>query len=207
MKNLQTSSKCLWVARDIAGGIAKGEIKEGEAIPGMSIMASRYAVSPETIRRAISLLAYRDVVEVKPQSRTRVKSVESAIKYLNYVDREDELRDAYRNIREIAKQYRDLNTRLMDALDYFVERKISLSPVKSPFPNYEIPVPDDSDLLGESIGGMKFWNKTRCTIVGVKRQNETIISPGPRLVFKKGDILVVIGSAESVEDAVKLIRK
>ena len=32
MKNLQTSSKCLWVARDIAGGIAKGEIKEGEAI-------------------------------------------------------------------------------------------------------------------------------------------------------------------------------
>lgn len=205
-RNSQVSSKCLWVARDIAGGIAKGEKSEGESIPGMSIMASRYGVSPETIRRAISLLAYRDVVEVKPQSRTRVKSVENAIKYLNYADREDDFKDAYYNIREIAKQYRELNVRLMDALDYFVERKISLSPVKSPFPNYEIPITDDSALLGKNVGEIKFWNRTGCTIVGVKRRDETIISPGPNLIFEQGDILVVIGSSEAVESAMKLIR-
>ena len=64
MKQSQAQSKCLWVARDIAGGIAKGERMEGSIIPGMSIMASKYGVSPETIRRAISLLADRDVVEV-----------------------------------------------------------------------------------------------------------------------------------------------
>lgn len=206
MKQSQAQSKCLWVARDIAGGIAKGERMEGSIIPGMSIMASKYGVSPETIRRAISLLADRDVVEVKPQSGTRVKSVENAVKYINYFERDNELRDSYHNIREIARQYKDLNGRLLEALDYFVERKISLSPVKSPFPNYEIPIPDDSYLIGKSIGELRFWGKTECTIVGVKRKENTIISPGPHLVFEQGDIIVVIGTAEAVESAVKFIR-
>ena len=117
MKQSQTQSKCLWVARDIAGGIAKGKRMEDSIIPGMSIMASKYGVSPETIRRAISLLADRDVVEVKPQSGTRVKSVENAVKYINYFERDNELRDAYHNIREIARQYKDLNGRLLEALN------------------------------------------------------------------------------------------
>ena len=37
---------------------------------------------------------------------------------------------------------------------------------------YEIPIPDDSDLLGESIGGMKFWNKTRCIIANLLNRPE-----------------------------------
>ena len=95
----------------------------------------------------------------------------------------------------------------MDTLDYFVERKISLSPVESPFPNYEIPIPDDSNLIGKTIGELKFWSNTKCTIVGIKKRDETIISPGPYLSFEKGDIIVVIGTAEAVEDSVKLIRQ
>lgn len=42
--------------------------------------------------------------------------------------------------------------------------------------------------------------------MGVKRRDETIISPGPNLIFEQGDILVVIGSSEAVESAMKLIR-
>lgn len=207
MKQTQSKSKCLWVARDIAGEIAKGERQEGEVIPGMSIMASKYGVSPETIRRAISLLSDRGVVEVKPQSRTRVRSVENALKYISYLEKDNELRNAYHNIREIARQYKELNTRLLDTIDYFIERRVSLSPVKSPFPNYEIPIPDDSDLLGKTIGELKFWGKTKCTIVGIKRQNDTIVSPGPYIAFEKGDIIVVIGTPETVETTVKWIRQ
>jgi K+/H+ antiporter YhaU regulatory subunit KhtT len=205
MKQGQSQSKCLWVARDIAGEIVKGERQEGEAIPGMSIMASKYSVSPETIRRAVFILADRGVVEVKPQSRTRVKSVANALKYISYIEKDNELRNAYRSIREIAGEYKALNARLLDALDYFVEKKISLSPVESPIPNYEIPIPDDSDLIGKTIGELKFWSNTKCTVVGIKRRDETIISPGPCLPFEKGDIIVVIGTAEAVEDSVKLI--
>ncbi len=207
MKQSQSQSKCLWVARDIAGEIAKGERQEGEAIPGMSIMASKYGVSPETIRRAVSILADKGVVEVKPQSRTRVKSVKNALKYISYIEKDNELRNAYHSIREIARQYQELNSRLLDTLDYFVERKISLSPVESPFPNYEIPIPDDSNLIGKTIGELKFWSNTKCTIVGIKKRDETIISPGPYLSFEKGDIIVVIGTAEAIEDSVKLIRQ
>ena len=39
--------------------------------------------------------------------------------------------------------------------------------------------------------------------MGVKRKENTIISQGPHLVFEQGDIIVVIGTAEAVESAVK----
>jgi K+/H+ antiporter YhaU regulatory subunit KhtT len=207
MKQGQSQSKCLWVARDIAAEIAKEERPAGDAIPGMSILASKYGVSPETIRRAVSILAGRGVVEVKPQSRTKVKSVAKARQYISDIEKDNELRNAYRSIREIAGEYKALNARLLDALDYFVERKTSLSPIESPFPNYEIPIPDDADLIGKTIGDLQFWRNTKCTIVGIKRKAETIVSPGPYLAFEKGDIIVVIGTAEAVENAVKLIRR
>ena len=43
-----------------------------------------------------------------------------------------------------------------------------LRPV-SPSPNYEVPVPKDSPLIGKSIGALKFWQSTGGTIVAIRR--------------------------------------
>ena len=45
-------------------------------------MASEYNVSPETVRRALRLLADMKVVEVKPQSGAVVLSADSAQRYI-----------------------------------------------------------------------------------------------------------------------------
>ena len=41
------------IALDLANKIYNGEVKEGSTLYGRSILAGKYNVSPETIRRAI----------------------------------------------------------------------------------------------------------------------------------------------------------
>ena len=53
-----------------------------------------------------------------------------------------------------------------------------LRPV-SPSPNYEVPVPKDSPLIGKSIGELKFWQSTGGTIVAIRRGQTVILSPVP----------------------------
>lgn len=78
MKQSVVPSQYLQIALDLATRIAKGELAEGSRIYGRSVMASEYNVSPETIRRALRLLADMKVVEVKPQSGAKVLSADSA---------------------------------------------------------------------------------------------------------------------------------
>ena len=51
MEKLAATSQYLHIARDLAARIAKGEFPEGSKLFGRSMLASEYAVSPETIRR------------------------------------------------------------------------------------------------------------------------------------------------------------
>ena len=82
MKQAVVPSQYLQIALDLARRIAKGELSEGSRIYGRSVMASEYNVSPETIRRALRLLADMKVVEVKPQSGAIVLSADSARRYI-----------------------------------------------------------------------------------------------------------------------------
>ena len=56
------------IAISLAERIASGQLKEGDKISGRSKLSPEYNVSPETIRRALRLLADMKVVEVKEQS-------------------------------------------------------------------------------------------------------------------------------------------
>ena len=64
----QVPAQYLQIALDLATRIAQGELAEGSRIYGRSVLASEYGVSPETIRKALRLLADMKVVDVKPQS-------------------------------------------------------------------------------------------------------------------------------------------
>ena len=82
MKRALVPAQYLQIALDIATRIANGELREGSRIYGRSVMSSEYSVSPETIRRALRLLADMKVVEVKPQSGAVVLSADSARRYI-----------------------------------------------------------------------------------------------------------------------------
>ena len=55
----------LQIAVDVASRVAGGDLREGDRLYGRSVMASEYGVSPETIRRALRLLA--DMTEMTYQ--------------------------------------------------------------------------------------------------------------------------------------------
>lgn len=205
MKHPANPPRYLSVAVDIARRISAGEFKEGQLLSGNSLLASQYEVSPETIRRALGLLSEVEVVAVRPQSGTRVTSVENADNYIAYFEKDVEVRKTYEQLCDIIHQYETLNKKMMKTIDSFVDRRMSMISVNAPLPNYKIAIPEDSKVSGKSIGDLKFWEVTGCTIVAIERDGGAIISPGPYETIKAGDNVLVVGSPSSVQRAARMV--
>lgn len=70
------------VAQNIASQIVQGRYPQGYRLHGRSTLASLYKVSPETIRKAMAILAEHGVVEIKHGSGVKVVSQKLASEYL-----------------------------------------------------------------------------------------------------------------------------
>ncbi len=70
------------IAIDLAQAIAEGIYTEGSSLRGRSLLAGKYQVSPETIRKAISLLEQYDIVRSIPNKGIIVNSPENAARYV-----------------------------------------------------------------------------------------------------------------------------
>ena len=201
MKQAVVPSQYLQIALDLARRIAKGELPEGSRIYGRSVMASEYNVSPETIRRALRLLADMKVVEVKPQSGAIVLSADSARRYIaNFEENSD-----VHALRQQLKEYADLSRRLSETVAALVKSRDTFAAAEEPLPNYEVPVPKDSSLIGKSLGALKFWQSTGATVVAIRRSQTVILSPGPYAELYAGDVLVLVGNSSAAEAAHRLV--
>lgn len=205
MKNTTNQPYYHKIAMDIATRISNGEFKEGERIFGRSALASEYKTSPETIRRALKLLADMKVVEVKPQSGTTVLSNDNALRYVSSAESEDSVHDLFAELREIKDEYGALNARLVDTVETLARSRYSFAEAASPLPNYEISVPDDSPLIGKNIGSLQFWQETGTTIIAIRRGQNVIISPGPTAELYGGDVIILIGTTDAVDAAYRLV--
>jgi DNA-binding GntR family transcriptional regulator len=75
-------ARYITIAMDIAERVLKGDYKEGQKISGRSTLSGLYNVSPETVRRGLTLLQEAGVVKVLPGAGVQVVSVEAARSYL-----------------------------------------------------------------------------------------------------------------------------
>ena len=205
MRQTVMSAQYLQIALDIAARIANGELAEGTRIYGRSVMSSEYNVSPETIRRALRLLADMKVVEVKPQSGAMVLSADNARRYMENFGESADIQVLQAEVKELVGEYETLNRRLLDAVSALVRGRETFLAASEPFPNYEVAVPKDSPLIGKSIGALKFWQSTGGTIVAIRRGQKVILSPGPYAELYGGDVIVLVGSSEAVKAAQHLI--
>ena len=105
MRTTVAPSQYLQIALDIAGRIANGNLPEGSRLYGRSVMASEYSVSPETIRRALRLLADMKVVEVRPQSGATVLSADNARRYIENFSEAAETPSSPEQLRGLLEQY------------------------------------------------------------------------------------------------------
>ncbi len=192
-----TIPRYLKIAVDISARIASGDIHQGEKLKGRSVLSTEYNVSPETIRRAMSILSDKKVVEIALGSGIVVSSKENAIQFLkNFKDDESvaELRLKLSQMldkrRSMDEEISSLTKQIIDLYKY--KRSDLITPV-------EIPLPNSSPVIGKSIGALEVWHNTGATIIGVIQEKSIIISPGPYYEFAQSDKVLIVGDENVIE--------
>lgn len=162
MRQAVVPSQYLQIALDLATRIAQGELTEGSRIYGRSVLASEYGVSPETIRKALRLLADMKVVDVKPQSGGRSPLWPTApAGYIENFSEDADIHSLRLQLKALLAESAEVNRRMADTVSALVKGQDTFAAAGQPLPNYEVPVPKDSPLIGKSIGELKFWQSTR----------------------------------------------
>ena len=69
-----------------------------------------------------------------------------------------------------------------------------------------LPVRSDSVYAGQTIGDARIRTRTGVSVVAIVRGEDAVPAPGPEETLQGGDYLVVVGTAQGVEQAVQLLR-
>lgn len=196
MNNSVTPPVYAQIAFDIASRIARGELKENSKISGRSLMSCEYGVSPETIRRSLRLLADMDIVSVQPNSGAVILSKENADKYIEKFNRGKSYRELKYELKDLIKQRDQLNDRILNMIDKMFSLNEKSKDIES-INQYEIKIPENSLIINKTITDTKFWQNTGATIVGIRRGDQVILSPGPYAIFEAKDSIMIIGDIAS----------
>jgi len=67
-----------------------------------------------------------------------------------------------------------------------------------------VELPEDSSLIGKTLAEADVRKKTGVIVLGVVRNDEMIPAPDPKnFRFQKGDILIVVGNREQIDNFIK----
>ncbi|AYV34946.1 TrkA C-terminal domain-containing protein [Erysipelothrix rhusiopathiae] len=188
------------IALDIAARIARNDLREGERISGRSILSSEYGVSPETIRRAMSLLEEVEVVHVANNYGVIIGSKESAIAYLDSFSSVTDVTQLKHRLNALMDKRHEIDEEIRTIISQIVDLSGRFS-FSDPLKRFEFTLHSGSKLIGQTIGSSAFYQTTKMTIIALNRQGTMILSPGPDAIFEENDVLVVVGH---VADVVKV---
>lgn len=188
------------IAEDIARRIIEGGMLEGARIYGRSMLSSEYGVSPETIRRALRLLADMKVIEVKPQSGATVLSLDSAKRYIDRMEQLEESRGLQSKLTQLLNQQERLTRELSEVSAAIAKRQEMLfSAVDQGFCAGEVRIGAKAWVIGKSIGQLAFWQATGATIIAIRRGQGVIVSPGPYAELYENDEIVFVGNQAAMD--------
>ena len=176
------------IAIDIASKIAAGKYKAGEKIYGRSMLAAHYAVSPETIRRAMFML--QDVRGSTVLSAERASQLVSRFRNISTIT------ELKKNIETLSEQQKKQQDDILDNVHQLLEY-IEKFRLASPILPYEVKITQDCRFLGQMISEINFWQSTGVTVVAIRKGEELIVSPGPYALFEAGDVFIMVGPEDS----------
>lgn len=194
------------IALDVAMRIARGELKENTKIYGRSVMSSEYGVSPETVRRALRLLADMGIVEIKQNSGALILSADKAKLYVERFNSHNDTRSMQMNLNELLEQQKNLCRRISEVAGSIVRTNERFTSTH-PFVNYEATISESSPIVGKTLGELMFWQETRATIIAIRRGARIILSPGPYAVLQANDTLIFVGDLDSSQAVEAFIRR
>lgn len=183
------------IADDIAAKIVEKKYIVGEKIYARSSLASQYSVSSETARRAIAVLQDLNIVEATKGSGVVIVSYENAANYIQRMQGVKSIHDLQRQLtNSIDKQIEELK-QFQDTLDEMVNRTSRFQSI-NPFIPFQVDITEQCPYLSKNVGEINFWQQTGATIIGIKKNHELIVSPGPYATLSAGDTLFFIGKDE-----------
>lgn len=190
------------IAHDITSRILTGEFKEGDILKGRSMLASMYNVSPETIRKAIIILADEGILEVKHGVGIFIDSVVRAKQYADKWEAKSTVDQQYAKVNELIEKSNALNAELQKALAEMTDNFKYQTSEAIVF--QKAIIPEDCWINGKTLGEVYFWNYTEATVVAVVSKEDGSIqaSPGPDFPLNNGDTLILVGKDELSFDRV-----
>lgn len=182
-------ARYITIAADLAERIVRGEYQEGQKVFGRSTLAGKYNVSPETIRRALTLLQEVDIVEVAAGVGVVVKSVEAARKYLDDFDQRRVLAGLHEHLHNLIKERDRLNHEIDKLLEELMEHTYHLE--SKLYKIEEWKVLPTSPLVGQALSKSGFCNGK---VLAIQRKGKVdITEPSADTIIENGDIVTIYG--------------
>ena len=179
------------IAIDITNRIISGDLPIGEKLYGRSSLASQYNVSPETVRRAITLLSDMDIVNVTKGSGIVVTSVDNCLKFIDKFKDIDSMSSLKKHIIDLLEKKKELDKNIENSVGELIDYS-SRFRNRNPFIPFEFEIHSQMSVIGKTISETMFWQNTGATIIGIRRNEELTLSPGPHTMFEDKDIIVAI---------------
>lgn len=212
----ETFPQYIRIAYFLASRIAEGDFPIGKRLSGRTKLSSEYQVSPETMRRALQILADMKVVEIKEQSGVYVLSTDNARRCARKLEEQLDRREKATELRNLLEQHDETSRRILEVCTDILENETFSTVSEQRLPNYQVRIAEDSDKIGRNLASLQFWQATGATIVAIRRGYNTMISPGPYAELYGGDYVIFVGPPEVVgkveiflnsEDCKEFIRK
>src|SRR5574344_843290 len=195
-RKMVKTSKYQQIAVGVAQRIVSGEYKVGERIKSRSTLASMFAVSPETTRKALNILADLNIVSVKHGSGAIVLSKEKAQDFLDNFEMTNSLVTQKDRILEKLDQQELMLKELRGMVSIYLDQTKRVQK-KYPLEPYGLKLTSDSDLLGKQLTEIRVWHYTGAVIVGIERNEDLLIAPSPYQTLEKDDLIYFVGEEES----------
>lgn len=192
------------VAVDIAAKIVSRQYQIGERIYARSLLSSAYAVSPETARRAVAVLADLGIVKANRGSGVEILSREEAKKFLRQYEDVETLsarrRNTLEHLSQLYQQAEELKKEVQGLVEYTEQFQWS-----NPFVPYEAKVHSGSACIGKSLRELNFWQNTGATVVAVRHADQLVLSPGPHQDLSHGDTVYFVGNESALQRVTHLL--
>lgn len=183
------------IAADIAAKIVERRYHVGDKLYARSALASQYSVSPETARRAIAVLSDLEIVTVVKGSGVVIRSYDNAVRFVQQFMEIKSVYDLKKNILDSLGRQRKETEYMTEAISEILD-KTERFQAFNPFIPFEIEITLKTPYLNLSISDINFWHYTAATIMGIRRGDTMMISPGPYAVLCEGDVVYYCGDTD-----------
>ncbi|SCI90652.1 DNA-binding transcriptional repressor MngR [uncultured Clostridium sp.] len=196
IKNKISTPRYQQIAIEIATRIAGEEYRVGEKIYARSNIAGQYGVSPETARRAISVLCDLNIVSSEKGSGVTIKSHKNAVNFIKQYSKRQTIDTIKENILDsIDRQKKEMDTLNRHLSDLIIASEHFRS--MNPFMPFEVRITSKCIYLNKTISEIQFWQNTGATVLAIQRNDMMIKSPGPYAILLENDILYFLSQDDN----------